>query len=282
MEIGKINKLRIDRFSDHGCFLEDERTNDVLLPKAYVTEEMNLNDEIDVFIYKDSEDRIVATTLKPIIELETFAYLQVKEVNKIGAFVDWGLPKDLLVPYAEQTVKMKQGEWYLIFLLKDDQTERLIGSNNEREFTYTDEIDVKEGDEVDLLLYNMTELGMNVIVNNLYRGLIFKSDIHQNIKAGDRIKGYIKKVRDDGKLDIVLERQGYKNSIDKNSEIILSAIKEHDGFLKLTDKSNPEEIKIILGLSKKAFKKSIGSLYKQKLIEIKENGIKLKNKKSSK
>ena len=180
-----------------------------------------------------------------------------------------------MVPFAEQNEKMEEGKWYLIFLLEDEQTERLIGSAKVKDFVFFKDIDVKEGDEVDLLLYDMTELGMNAIVNNLYKGLIFKSDIHKTIKPGDRIKGYVKEVREDGKIDILLEQPGYKHSIDKNSEIILSALKDNNRFLSLTDKSTPEEIKQILGLSKKAFKKGLGNLYKQKLVELNNEGIKL-------
>jgi predicted RNA-binding protein (virulence factor B family) len=275
MKIGKINKLIAARSTDNGYYLTDNDGNEVLLPNAYVSDNLSIADEIEVFVYKDSEDRIVATTLKPYVQFEEFAYLKVKEVNDYGAFMDWGLPKDLMVPFAEQTEKMKEGNWYLIFLLEDEQTERLIGSSKVNEFTFTTEIDVNTGDEVDLLLYNMTELGMNAIVNNMYKGLIFKSDIHKNIKPGDRIKGFVKQVREDGKIDILLEPGGYKNSIDPNSNIILSALKENDGFLNLTDKSAPEDIKRILGLSKKAFKKGLGNLYKQKIVELKEDAIRL-------
>ncbi|MCD4791077.1 MAG: GntR family transcriptional regulator, partial [Bacteroidales bacterium] len=249
--------------------------NEVLLPNAYVTDDLNIEDEIEVFVYKDSEDRIVATTLKPYVQLEEFAFLQVKEVNKYGAFMDWGLPKDLMVPFAEQTKKMEGKKWYLIFLIKDEQTDRLIGSGKVNKFVNFKDIDVKQGDEVDLLLYKMTELGMNTIVNNIYKGLIFTSNIHKNIQPGDRIKGYVKQVREDGKIDILLEPIGYENSIDKNSGIILSVLKENNGFLDLTDKSAPEDIKHKLGLSKKAFKKGLGNLYKQKIVELNEDGIKL-------
>lgn len=275
MEIGKINKLTVARRTDNGCYLEDENENEVLLPNAYVTDDLKISDEIEVFVYKDSEDRIVASTLRPYIQFEEFAYLQVKEVNDYGAFIDWGLPKDLMVPFAEQTVKMLEGNWYLIFLLEDTETERLIGSNKIKDFLFFKDIDVKEGDEVDLLLYEMTELGMNAVVNNLYKGLIFKSDIHKTIKPGDKIKGFIKQVREDGKIDIILEPAGYTKSVDQNTEIIISALKESDGFLNITDKNTPDEIKSILGLSKKAFKKAIGKLYKEKKIELNEKGIKL-------
>ena len=275
MEIGKINKLTVARATDNGYYLVDDDENEVLLPNAYITDDLKISDDLEVFIYKDSEDRVVAVTSKPYVLLEEFAYLKVKEVNQYGAFMDWGLPKDLLVPFAEQTEKMEEGKSYLIFLLQDEQTERLIASSNVNEFVFFDEIDVKQGDEVDLLLYNMTELGMNVIVNNMYKGLIFNSDIHKTIQPGDRIKGYVKEVREDGKIDILLEPLGYKNSIDNSTEIIISVLKENDGFLNLTDKSSPEDIKKKLGLSKKAFKRGMGKLYKQKLVELSEEGIKL-------
>jgi len=210
MEIGEINKLTVARTTDNGCYLEDNEGNEVLLPNAYVTNDLNIEDEIEVFIYKDSEDRIVATTLKPYVQLEQFAFLQVKEVNQYGAFLDWGLPKDLMVPFAEQNKKMEEGKSYLIFLIKDEQTDRLVGSAKVNEYVYFEDIDVKQGDEVDLLLYTSTDLGINAIVNNMYKGLIFTSDIHKNIKAGDKIKGYVKQVREDGKIDIQLEPIGYE------------------------------------------------------------------------
>lgn len=275
MEIGKINKLTVARATDNGYYLVDEYENEVLLPNAYINDNLKIEDDIEVFIYKDSEDRIVAVTSKPYVLLEQFAYLKVKDVNQYGAFMDWGLPKDLMVPFAEQTEKMEEGKSYLIFLLQDEQTERLIGSSKINEFVFFDDIDVKQGDEVDLLLYNHTELGMNAIVNNMYKGLIFNSDIHKIIQPGDKIKGYVKQVREDGKIDILLEPLGYKNSIDNNTEIIVSVLKENDGFLSLTDKSSPEDIKQKLGLSKKAFKRGMGKLYKQKIIDLSEKGIKL-------
>jgi len=278
MKIGKTNKLRIVRSTDNGYYLEDSENNEVLLPNAYITDEMKMDDEIEVFVYKDSEDRFVATTEKPYVYLEEFAWLQVKEVNDFGAFIDWGLQKDLLVPFAEQNEKMKEGNWYLIFLLEDGETERLIGSAKVNEFVFFDEIDVEQGDEVDLLLYDMTDLGMNAIVNNLYRGLIFKSDIHKDIQSGERTKGYVKQVREDGKIDLVLEPLGYKNTIDKNCEVILAAINENNGTLNLSDKTAPEEVSKILGISKKAFKKGLGKLYKDKQVEITPEGIKLLNK----
>ena len=275
MELGKINTLVAARRTDFGFYLVDLEDNEVLLPNAYVSDELKISDEIDVFIFKDSEDRITATTITPKIQLEQFAYLQVKEVNKYGAFLDWGLPKDLMVPFAEQKLKLVEGNWCLVFLLEDEQTERLIGTCKVNEFVFYDKIELKPGDEVDLLLYEHDELGMKAIVNNLYRGLIFESDIHKKIKPGEKIKGFVKQVREDGKLDIALEPIGYSNQIDKNAEIILDFLNKNKGFVNLTDKSEPEDIKHVLGLSKKAFKRGLGFLYKKKTIEILDDGIKL-------
>ena len=275
MELGKINKLTIVRPTEYGYFLEDEEGNEVLLPNAYVTDDLKMQDTIEVFIYNDSEDRITATTLTPYVQLEEFAYLEVKEVNNFGAFMDWGLPKDLLVPFSEQKKKMEKGEWHLIFMLKDEMTDRLIGSAKINNYLYFDDIDIKTGDEVDLLLYEKTDLGINAIVNNMYKGLIFRSDIHKSIKPGEIVKGYVKKVRDDGKIDLSLDPIGFRQSIDKNTSILLDALKANNGTLNLTDKSSPDEINRILGLSKKAFKRAVGNLYKQKKITLSEQGIKL-------
>ncbi|OIO99726.1 MAG: GntR family transcriptional regulator [Bacteroidetes bacterium CG2_30_33_31] len=275
MEIGKINLLKAVRTTDNGYYLEDEDNNEVLMPNAYIYEGLKIGDDLEVFIYKDSEDRIVATTLHPYVLLGEFAYLQVIEVNNFGAFMDWGLPKDLLIPYANQADKMEEKRWYLIYLLKDETTDRLIGTSKINPFLYYEDIDVAVGEEVDLLLFGKTELGMNAIVNDKYRGLIFNSSIHKTIEAGDRIKGYVKTIRADGKLDIVLEPMGYSNSINKDTVKILTALADNNGFLNLTDKSDPDDINEILGMSKKAFKRGLGNLYKQKLIELSQDGVKL-------
>jgi len=275
MEIGKINNLRINRESEYGYYLEDKDGEEVLLPNAYVKDEMRPGDEIEVFIYRDSEDRLVATTLMPLIQRGEFAYLKIKEVNKFGAFADWGLPKDLMIPFAEQSQKMKEGDNYLIHLLLDEQSERLVGSSKINKFIERSSIDLEEGEEVDLLLYTETDLGMNAIINNRFQGLIFHSHIHKNIHPGEKMKGYVSTVREDGKVDLLLEPSGYDESIKKNSELLLSALQENEGLLELNDKSTPAEIKERMGLSKKAFKKAVGRLLKQKRIIITDKGIKL-------
>ncbi len=275
MELGKINKVKVSKVEDKGYTLSDGNDKDVFLGKDQFKDELAEGDEVEVFIYNDANIEFIATTQKPAIQIEEFAFLKVKAVNKFGAFVDWGLSDDLMVPFAEQTGRLEEENWYLFFLLKDEKTGRLILSRRINDFVFFEEVDVKQGDEVDLLIYNQTDLGINCIVNNMYKGLIFTSDIHKNINPGDKIKGFVKQVREDGKIDVVLEPLGYKKSIDKNSQIILDALNENDGFLELTDKSSPEDIKFVLGLSKKAFKRSLGNLYKQKVVELYKDGVKL-------
>jgi len=276
MELGKINKLTAVRSTEPGFFLVDDEDNEVLLPNAYVTEDLSITDEIEVFVYKDSEDRIVATTETPKIMIDQFAFLKVKDVNRYGAFLDWGLQKDLMVPYAEQRKKMEVGRSYVVFLLEDEVTHRLIGSNKINDFVFYDEIDVKQGEKVDLLLYEYDhEYGMFAIVNNLYKGLIFQSNIHKMIHPGEEMTGYVKQIRKDGKLDIVLEPIGYENNVAKDAKNITAALAESNGILTLTDKSSPDDIKREVGLSKKAFKKALGYLYKNKQIEISNSDIRL-------
>ncbi len=275
MKIGETSHLKVLRADNLGFYLIDEDDNEVLLPTEYVSDKIKLNDSIDVFVYNDFNNRLVATTLKPKVQLNEFAYLQVVEVNQIGAFLDWGLPKDLLVPFAHQREKLKMHEWYFIYVTLDKVTNRLIGSTKVENYFNYEAIDVEMSEEVNLLLMNTTDLGIKAVVNNKYSGLVFKSDLFKNVRAGDKVKGYVKQIREDGKIDLLLEPMGYRNSIDANCKIILSALKGNDEFLKLTDKSNPEDIKRQLGLSKKAFKKALGHLYKQKMILISAKGINL-------
>jgi predicted RNA-binding protein (virulence factor B family) len=275
MKLGKINTLKVGRISQFGTYLIDDERNEVLLPDDYEGENLNLDDELEVFIYLNSDDQYVATTKQPLVQLNQFAYLRAKDVNRVGAFMDIGLPKDLMVPYAEQTEEMHPDRWYLVFMFIDEETDRLVGSCKEREFVFFDNIDIEAGDEVDLLLFRRTDLGMYAIVNNLYKGLIFSSDIHKDIEEGEKIKGFVKNIREDGKIDLLLEPLGYKKSINVVTDNILKLLAENDNCLFLTDKSSPEDIKRQLGISKKAFKRGLGSLYKQKAIEIFDDCIKL-------
>lgn len=275
MELGLINKLRIARDSDYGMYLVDKDDNEVLLPNAYVTKEMKIGQEIEVFVYKDSEDRIVCTTKQPKILLDQWAFLEVKSVSQYGVFMDWGLPKDLMIPYAEQTQEMEEGQKYLVFLTLDEETDRLIGSCKINDFLFFEDVKLEPNQEVECVLYEVSDLGVYCLVDDLYRGLIFHSDIHKNVKVGDTVKGFVKQVREDGKVDISLSPLGYKAQIDPHSELIINKLKENNGYLPFHDKSDPEDINQEFGISKKAFKRAIGNLYKQKLIQLADEGIAL-------
>ncbi len=275
MEIGKTNLLKAARTTENGCYLMDGDGNEVLLPNAYVAESLNLGDEISVFVYKDNDQRLTATTLTPKLELEQFAYLEVKDVNNAGAFVDMGIVKQLLVPYSEQPVKMEVGESYVVFFLLDEETDRLIGSGQIEDFLFTEDLDVEEGDEVKIIAYKRSDLGINVIVNGQYKGLIFKSEIHKTLQIGNTVTAYIKKIRADGKLDIVLEAMGYRNIIDSASKRVLAELQKNDGFIPYTDKSKPDDVRNVFNLSKKAFKKALGNLYKNKIVTLEKDGTRL-------
>jgi len=271
MENGKVNKLKIARVEDQGYYLIDDKGEEVLLPAENIDGSLKEGEEIEVFIYKDKS--LIVSSKLPYVQMEQFENLKVTQVNELGALVDWGLDKDLLVPFDEQISEMKEGQSYVVFVFEDEETGLLRGSQRVDEFVFFDEVDVKRGDEVDLLLHRESDLGVNVIVNNLFKGLIFKSDLHKKVKMGDRTKGYVKQVREDGKIDILLEPLGYKESVVSNTQTVLNVLKAHKNFIPLNDKSDPNDIKRILGLSKKAFKRAVGHLYKQKLIDIRQDGI---------
>ncbi|MEM8893683.1 MAG: S1-like domain-containing RNA-binding protein [Bacteroidota bacterium] len=272
--IGKYNTLRIERFAPPGLYLEDEEGSEVLLPNRWVTDEMKVDDELEVFIYRDSEDRMIATTLKPYILRDEFGYLQVKQVNQIGAFLDWGLEKDLLVPFKEQRAKMREGGRYLVHLYLDIESWRLSASAKIQKYLETENIELGVGEEVELLVCERTELGVKVIINHLYQGLLYSNELFKEVRMGDKTSGYVKAIREDGKIDVSLEKQGYK-SIEPNAQKILDLLQQNEGFLPLHDKSDPEKIKYQLGMSKKLFKKAIGALYKDKKIVLVAKGIRL-------
>ncbi|MEL4456316.1 CvfB family protein [Lutimonas vermicola] len=271
MENGKINKLDIVRKDQKGFYLQDKKGKEIFLSKEEIGKDLETGTSIDVFVYKDRSQKI--STRMPFAQVDEFAFLKVKFLTDQGAYVDWGLEKELFVPLEEQMEELKEDSSYLFFVFEDEDTGAIRGSQRVEDFVFADEIDVKRGDEVDLLLYRESNLGINAVVNNLYQGLIFKSDIHKEVKVGDQVKGYIKQVREDGKIDLLLEPLGYKKSVESNTDVLLKAIKKAGEFLPLTDKSTPEEVKKSIGLSKKAFKRAAGHLYKKKLIEIRNDGL---------
>lgn len=275
IEIGKYNDLEILRETSVGLYLGDEGGEDVLLPKRYCPRTYTIGDTIRVFVYPDNEGRKVATDLVPKVLLNEFAFLQVKAVETVGAFMDWGLDKDLMVPFREQRQRMEKGRWYVIFLYIDEKTGRLVGSNKIEQRLQNDQLKVKEGDEVELLIMQKTDLGYSAIINNDHKGLIYENEIYREINIGQKLTGYVKTIRTDNKVDISLQPLGYKNSIDPHYDLLTKKLMENGGFLPLNDKSSPELVYETLGISKKAFKRIMGALYKNREIEITPEGIKL-------
>lgn len=276
IELGIYNTLYITRGTDNGVYLaEDDPRTEVLLPNRFVPEGWSVGDEMEVFVFKDSEDRPTATTEKPKIKLFEYEALEVLEVNKTGAFLDWGLSKDLLVPFSEQSRKMEKGKKYLVYLYHDTRSDRLVASSRLYQFLEKDDIRVKEGDQVDLLVWEDTELGTKVLVEDEYSGLIYKNDLFKKIYPGDRLKGFVRTIRKDGKLDISLRKQGYDGEVIPNAQRILKELEDNEGFIPLTDKSSPDDIYDTLEMSKKTFKKAIGGLYKRQIIRIEPEGIHL-------
>ena len=275
-EIGKYTTLTILRDTDPGLYLgaDSEAEDVILLPHKYKPETFEIGDEIKVFIYLDYDERPIATTLEPFVEINGFGYLRCADVTKHGAFMDWGLEKHLFVSFKEQARPMKIDNWYIVYLYLDEQTTRLAGSSKTNQFLQNDNLTVEIYDEVSILVTHLTDKGANVIINGVHKGLIYLEDIFEDIRTGDRLKAFVKKIREDNKIDIVLQKQGYR-SIEPNANYILDELKASGGFLPIHDKSSPEVIKETLGLSKKSFKKAIGSLYKDKQIVIKEDGIAL-------
>ena len=273
LQIGVYHTLKIDRETKVGLFLVNE-TDDVLLPNKYVPNDFTIGDDLTVFVYLDHEERPVATTLKPLITLNSFAVLKVNYINKFGAFLNWGMEKDLFVPFKEQARQMEKDKRYIVTMYLDKQTGRLAASSKINQFLDKEPLDVEVGQEVDLMVSHITEIGINVIINGKFRGLAYQNEVFETVSPGYKTKGYIKTIRPDGKIDVSFQKQGFE-AIDDSSQQVLEALKQNDGVLRLNDNSHPEEIKSILKMSKKTFKKAIGSLYKQKLIDINNEGIQL-------
>lgn len=273
-EIGKINTMRINRAVDFGVYLDGGEEGEILMPKKYIPEGKQIGDEVEAFVYMDSEDRPVATTEKPLVQVGQFGALKVLEVNELGAFADWGVLKDLLIPYAEQRENLEEGQSVVVYVYLDKVSRRIVGSAKVEKFLDTFALDVEEGDEVDLMVFGKTPLGYKAIVNGLHTGVLYKNEVFKPLRIGDQMKGFIKKVREDEKIDLSLSKVGFEQSKDLTS-IIIAKLKENGGFLRVTDKSNPDVIYQLFGESKKTFKKAVGHLYKQRLIVIEEEGIRL-------
>ncbi len=273
VEIGKINVLEVVRETENGVYLNGEEHGEILMPQKFVTSEVKEEKQAEVFIYSDSEDRLVATTEKPLAMVGEFSFLKVIAVSRFGAFLDWGLPKDLLVPFSEQRAKMQEGGTYLVYIYLDYQTNRIAASAKIDKFLDNTPPEYNTGDEVDIIISEETDLGFKAIVNNEHWGILYKNQIFKTIEPGEKRRAFINKVRDDDKIDLLLEKPGYEK-VDAISQTILTFLDENRGFIALTDKSSPDMIQSMLGISKKNFKKAIGNLYKKRLIEFKSDGIK--------
>lgn len=273
--IGEYNLLVAVRKTPQGVYMMDDRDNEeILLPNAYVPEDLELDTELDLFVYHDSEGRPVATTIEPKIKLDGFAFLTAKSVTSLGTFMDWGLPKDLLVPQSLTYKTMTVGKPYLVYMFKDKVSGRLVGSTKIRNYLNQDKLTVREGDEVDLLVFDTTDIGFKVVINELHEGLIYRNEVYTPIRIGDKLKGFVTKIREENKIDIRLQRSGLKN-IDSSATKILERLKANGGKLRLNDLSDPKDIMDELQMSKKTFKKAIGSLYKNRIISIEGDGIHL-------
>lgn len=267
IKLGEVNNLLVNRGSAMGFFLIDTSGEEVFLPFKYAPDNLQLKDVIDVFIYNDSEDKIIATTQTPKITINSFAALKVVDAASFGAFMDWGLDKDLLVPFKEQATKMYDHKSYVVYLFLDETSDRLVATTKLNRYLDNTDCDLKANQEVDLLVFEDFDLGYFAIINNKYKGLIYKNEIYSPIKVGDSLKGYVKQIKEGNLIDLSLQKIGFEN-IDINSQLILDYLKKHNGVIALHDNSDPDDIRKLLGMSKKTFKKAIGILYRQKLVKI--------------
>ncbi|SFV54175.1 hypothetical protein MNB_SM-5-993 [hydrothermal vent metagenome] len=272
LELGKINTLRVDRETPHGVFIMAEDGNDVLLPQAYTTEEMIENTLIDVFLYTDSEDRLIATTLQPKAMLDEFALLEVVDTAPFGAFMDWGLPKDLLVPTQLQKTPFQLGEKRFVRVVYDERTHRLVGSEKLGDFFQRKVKGLSPHQEVTILIITKTPLGFKCVVNDKYEGLIYHNEIFENITLGDKRSAYIKTIRKDGNIDLTLRKPGSKNSA-QSGDKVLDLLKQNKGIMPYNYKSDATLIKDVFGMSKKEFKRSLTKLQENGKIEVKDTGI---------
>lgn len=272
IELGNYNTLGVLRSTSVGVFLGDGEGTEILLPNKYVPENIQIDDELSVFCYLDYMERPIATTLSPDIQRNKFGFLKVAEVNQFGAFMEWGLEKHLLVPFSEQRLKMQEGNWYVVHCYLDEKSFRLVASNKLDRFLNNDNLSLKVNDEVSALVSRKTDLGWEVILDHKHKGLLFQSDVFRPISIGLKLKGFVRHIREDNKIDITLQPQGSK-MLDTTAENIYNELVANGGFLPFNDKSDPELIKNQFQISKKAFKKGIGVLYRNRKILIKEDGI---------
>lgn len=276
INLGKYNNLEIGREVDFGVYVTDGEGIEILMPKRYVPKTAKVGDKLQCFVYQDSEARLIATTERPLAQVGEFASMEVKQVNQVGAFVDWGTSKELLVPHREQNREMEVGRHYIIYVYIDEVSGRIAGTARLDKFLDNVPAAFQPNQEVEVLVWKPTPLGYKVIINQTHTGLIYNNQIFRPVHVGERLRAWVKGVRDDEKIDLSLQPMGYRNVIDTAEAQLLRALHLRDGFLPLTDKSDPAEIAEVLQMSKKNFKKAVGGLYRQKRIALEEKGIRLK------
>lgn len=277
IELGKFNTLRVVKVVDFGMYLDGGEEGEILLPSRYVPENCKPGDELTVFIYLDNEERLVATTLTPLVQVGEFACLEVAWINQYGAFLNWGLMKDLFVPFREQKMKMQVGKQYVIHAHLDDESYRIVASAKVDRYLSKEKAPYEPGQEVSILIWQKTDLGFKAIIENRYSGLLYESEIFQPLHIGMTLKAYVKQVREDGKIDLILQKPG-QGKVEDFAATLLDYIREQGGHITLHDKSPAEEIYDTFGVSKKTFKKAVGDLYKKHLVSLQENGIELAKK----
>ncbi|MCD6063958.1 MAG: binding domain [Flavipsychrobacter sp.] len=273
-EIGRYNNLKVIKELDFGVYLDDGKGEEILLPKRFVPKGIQEGDELEVFLYHDSENRVIATTQRPKAIVGEIAMMEVVDTTNHGAFLDWGLMKDLFVPLSQQELRMQKGQHHLVMLYIDEQTGRIAATARISRFLSNHDLTVKEMDPVDLLVYQRTDIGYKVIINSRHLGVLHYNEVFRDLEIGDKETGFVKTIREDNKIDVVLGERGYKK-VEGEAEKILRLLKENDGYLPYHDKSDPEDIYDFFGMSKKTFKMTVGALYKQKQIELTKTGIKL-------
>lgn len=277
IELGKFNTLRVVKEVDFGMYLDGGEEGEILLPSRYVPENCKPGDELTVFIYLDNEERLVATTLTPLVQVGEFACLEVAWINQYGAFLNWGLMKDLFVPFREQKMKMQVGKQYVIHAHLDDESYRIVASAKVDRYLSREKAPYEPAQEVSILIWQKTDLGFKAIIENRYSGLLYESEIFQPLHTGMTLKAYVKQVREDGKIDLILQKPG-QGKVEDFAATLLDYIREQGGHITLHDKSPAEEIYDTFGVSKKTFKKAVGDLYKKHLVSLQENGIELAKK----
>lgn len=274
IELGKFNQLEVVKEVDFGMYLDGGEEGEILLPTRYVPDDCRIGDLLNVFLYLDIDERLIATTLTPYVQVGQFACLEVAWVNEYGAFLNWGLMKDLFVPFREQKMKMQVGNKYVVYAYVDEESFRIVASAKVERYLSKEIAEYAQDEEVGILVWQKTDLGFKAIIDNEYSGLLYDNEVFQDLRTGMTLKAYVKQVREDGKIDLMLQKPGFEK-IDDFSKTLLEYIQEHGGQINLNDKSPADDIYEMFGVSKKTFKKGVGDLYRKRLIILQEKGITL-------